>query len=343
MVFKSNAQLKVLSTGRVDIYNQHVIKANINTDMLDIVNDKTNVSAGYDLIWANYSYTQPNFPGLLKLATSNVSKFVVRSNGYTGIGITNPGYTLHVVGDANICGTFFQSSDERLKDNIQTINNSVPNLFKLSGIKYNFKTTPEDLYFEGKSSLYEKDTILIRKNVYEDDFYTRIHFGFSAQNVKEYFPEMVSEDSLGLLSVDYIGFIPLIVEALKSQEQRITTYDSKIAELNTRIIQLEGILSGKKSAFVADDNRISSAVLYQNTPNPFNQRTTIRYYINEIKSNSILYVFNLQGTLMKSYKLNETGEGQIEIHSSELQPGMYLYTLIENGEEIDTKRMILTQ
>ena len=240
-----SAQLKVHSNGRVDIYNKHVITVDIDNDVLDVVNSKDTVGSEYDIISANYKNLQSNNPGLLKLATNNSSKFIVRSNGKVGIGVTYPSYTFDMVGDANICGTLFLSSDERLKDNIQTINNSVPNLLKLSGIKYNFKTTSEDLYFEEKDARYEKDTILIRKNIYEDDFYNRMRFGFSAQKVREYFPELVSEDSLGLLSVDYIGFIPMIVEALKSQEQRIMTCEVKIDELIAKITQLEGALSNK--------------------------------------------------------------------------------------------------
>lgn len=45
--------------------------------------------------------------------------------------------------------------------------------------------------------------------------------GFIAQEVKELFPEMVNEDKNGILSVNYIKFIPLIVEIIKKQNQEI--------------------------------------------------------------------------------------------------------------------------
>lgn len=45
--------------------------------------------------------------------------------------------------------------------------------------------------------------------------------GFIAQDVQELFPEMVNEDKNGILSVNYIKFVPLIVEVIKKQNQEI--------------------------------------------------------------------------------------------------------------------------
>ena len=42
----------------------------------------------------------------------------------------------------------------------------------------------------------------------------RLRYGFIAQEVMETFPELVSENSYGYLSVDYIGFIPMLVSAV---------------------------------------------------------------------------------------------------------------------------------
>ena len=50
----------------------------------------------------------------------------------------------------------------------------------------------------------------------------------------------------------------------------------------------------------------------------------------------------MQGTLLKSYKLNNKGNSFLEISGSELKPGMYMYTLVSDGKEIDTRKMILT-
>lgn len=45
---------------------------------------------------------------------------------------------------------------------------------------------------------------------------------------------------------------------------------------------------------------------------------------------------------LKSIELHQRGEGSITINGGEFNAGMYLYTLITEGQVLDTKRMILT-
>ena len=54
------------------------------------------------------------------------------------------------------------------------------------------------------------------------------------------------------------------------------------------------------------------------------------------------YIFNMQGVLVKQLPIN-ANQSSITINGSELSAGMYLYSLIVNGKEVDTKRMILTK
>jgi len=51
----------------------------------------------------------------------------------------------------------------------------------------------------------------------------------------------------------------------------------------------------------------------------------------------------MQGVQINSYAINERGYSSIKIQGNELKPGMYLYTLIVDGKEVGTKRMILTE
>ncbi|GAB4452719.1 MAG: hypothetical protein Fur0028_08220 [Bacteroidales bacterium] len=81
----------------------------------------------------------------------------------------------------------------------------------------------------------------------------------------------------------------------------------------------------------------------QNVPNPFSTKTTIRYYIPETSNTAKLMIFDMQGKLIKTYPVSNKKEGSTEINGGEMQPGMYMYSLIIDGKELDTKRMILTE
>ncbi len=56
-----------------------------------------------------------------------------------------------------------------------------------------------------------------------------------------------------------------------------------------------------------------------------------------------LYIYNMQGTQLKKIVISDRNNVTITIQGAELTAGMYMYTLIIDGKEIDTKKMILTE
>jgi hypothetical protein len=50
----------------------------------------------------------------------------------------------------------------------------------------------------------------------------------------------------------------------------------------------------------------------------------------------------MNGVEIKSYNITQKGKGSLTIDGYSLATGMYLYTLICDGREIATKKMILT-
>ncbi|MDR0682001.1 MAG: T9SS type A sorting domain-containing protein [Dysgonamonadaceae bacterium] len=87
----------------------------------------------------------------------------------------------------------------------------------------------------------------------------------------------------------------------------------------------------------------SGASLQQNTPNPFNQSTQIKYYLPATVKTAYLCIYDLQGAQLKQTAIQERGESVHILYGSELKAGIYLYSLIADGQEVDTKRMILTK
>ena len=66
-------------------------------------------------------------------------------------------------------------------------------------------------------------------------FSNRNQMGFIAQEVEEIFPELVKEDHEGYKAIDYGKFTPIIVEAMKEQQQEIEDLQQEIIELNDKL------------------------------------------------------------------------------------------------------------
>src|SRR5574344_1494185 len=133
---------------------------------------------------------------------------------------------------------------------------------------------------------------------------------------------VLSIKEMGLLSED------ITTMSESSTDSNFTT-KSSTSDTNTTTDTINSILA--------------NAFLYQNTPNPFNTTTEIKYLLPEGSTNAYIYVFNLQGNLLLTYNLSDNGFGSVIINGSSLNAGMYIYSLVVNGQEAETKRMILTK
>lgn len=166
--------------------------------------------------------------------------------------------------------------------------------------------------------------------------------GFLAQDVQEIIPEAVVYDNENdKYYLEYNTFIPVIVEAIKEQQMQIE-------ELKIIIKNNKDKSASTQSANVtnnANEEQIinETATLNQNIPNPFNKKTKIGMYIPLNIYKAILYIYNMQGNQIASYIVTERQNTSIIIEGNKLDAGMYLYTLIADGQEVDTKKMILTR
>jgi trimeric autotransporter adhesin len=111
-------------------------------------------------------------------------------------------------------------------------------------------------------------------------------------------------------------------------------------ELMAEVDQLKEQLKEYKES-VAPEKGITGASLKQNNPNPFSSDTEIRMEIPEGSRQADIIVYNLEGKQLKTIPVSERGDTAVKIAGNELSAGMYLYTLIIDGEIIDTKRLLL--
>jgi hypothetical protein len=59
--------------------------------------------------------------------------------------------------------------------------------------------------------------------------------GVLAQDIREVFPELVSEDDNKMLAVNYQGLVPVLINALKEQQTEIDTYRDEVSELKEMV------------------------------------------------------------------------------------------------------------
>lgn len=258
-----------------------------------------------------YDYTSSN---KLIIANKSTTPLVYGDFDTRGIAIgtkTLGGYTLYVNGDAFATGIWV-SSDKRFKRNKKAIGNALTTVTQLSGVSYEYKRPT-------------KNKATTRQ------FANGTQLGFIAQDLQKVLPEAVREDGEGYLAVNYQAVIPVLVEAIKELSLEVNELQS---QLNKDLEVAASVGSAVKT--------ISSGSLGQNWPNPFNQSTTISYYLPEGSQNSSIFIFDLQGREIASYD-NLQDNGELLIPSSTLPAGLYNYSLIVDGKVIDTKKMILSK
>ncbi|MDC8003280.1 tail fiber domain-containing protein [Aureisphaera galaxeae] len=181
--------------------------------------------------------------GLIVSTTSSGFSTTGETSSLTGIGVygysptsfsSGSGFAVLSDGDLGYTDGVYNLSDRRSKRNIQDITSALDKIKSIEGVTYQY----DDAKFNSKRSA--------------DD---RTHYGFLADNIKEVMPEAVTEKKIyyrdpevGLRSsreeigtevmldaVNYQAVIPVLVEAMKEQQQLIEEQNSKIQTLKNTI------------------------------------------------------------------------------------------------------------
>lgn len=240
-----------------------------------------------------------------------------RSTSYIGIckGPYDPSYVLDVGGTMRVVSTLYYS-DENIKKDIKDVpEERISDLYNLKAKVFKYDYDKLNAYSKEKDKIKNKD-----------------HFGLLAQDLENIYPELVYEDSLGILSVDYIGLIPILIESVKSLYNEVESLKKE-----------KSAATEEKSLLLEETANNTESYLAKNKPNPFNEETIIEYYLPATTNKANLYVYDLQGKQLKSIAVNQYENGQVHIYGSELQPGMYYYSLVADGKLIGTEQLILTK
>ena len=133
-------------------------------------------------------------------------------------------------------------------------------------------------------------------------------------------------------SIRYAEFVVPLVKAVQELSAIVEDQQKQIDLLTKMLSTTE----------FKDEEQASGLELHQNQPNPFQRDTKITMLIPEEVQVATLYVYDLQGKKVEKVEVNERGSASVVIEGGRLSSGIYLYTLIGDGQPTEVKRMILT-
>lgn len=300
------SQIKVLSNGNVGLGVGNATPENA-VDILGFTVIRPSTSDAY-----------------LKIGSGSHGFNMYPSSAHNGdIGYYYSFYSANV--DYVFSNGYLLTSDLKFKSNVKTLDEAMPLIKK-------FRPVTFDYNFD--YSKVENETL--RTKLQNED---KNRLGFIAQEVQIILPQAVKvRESDSTLCIRMDDFIPLLVKGMQEQTARIDSLKSVIEAMKAS-------QNGLKSATItgSENSLNSTASLYQNIPNPFSKETQIGCFIPDGSNSATLYIYNMNGNQLQQYSINGKGKQSVTINGNSFEPGMYLYALVIDGKEVDTKRMILTK
>ena len=191
----------------------HIVENKQGLTYLDIQNINTNSAAGAIMRFITSQGSNPAVTSFDIVGYNNGFWNFGNNHSSGSIGFTIQGtQRLHIANDGLVTGDFSSLSDLRLKQNIQTLENSLAKISQLRGVSFNWQDPAKD---------------------------PDPQIGVIAQEVEQVLPELVSTDEAGYKSVAYGKFVSVLLEAVKELQKE---KDAEIQALTERLAALEAKL-----------------------------------------------------------------------------------------------------
>lgn len=165
----------------------------------------------------------------------------------------------------------------------------------------------------------------------EDPIYSKVHHGLDAEQLEKLYPELVEKDKNGNYWINYIELIPILVKG-------INELSSELAELKGASPKMARDMSTSIEEATTD---VDVVRMDQNSPNPFSESTMIKLNIPQSTTTANILIYDLNGKQIEKVSVDERGETNVTVYASNLESGMYIYSLILDGKVISTRKMIV--
>jgi hypothetical protein len=274
----------------------------------------------------------------------NVTFDLTNSGGKVGIGLSSPTFQLQLSTNSAAkptSSTWTVSSDARLKKDVSDFNDGLDIVKKIHPVWFNYN---------GKAGMPTDERGV----------------GTIAQETQKIAPYMIKEwtyegkdgQKEKYLGVDYGAMDFILVNAIKEQQEEIDSKNEMLVQQQKDIEDFKAKFSAMENAMISccasyepssnnkilkEINNSEPAKLEQNAPNPFSEKTIIKFYIPQSTVKALIKIYALDGSELKAITIAEKGFGQTEISGKTLSAGTYTYMLIADGKVVDTKQMILSK
>lgn len=366
LCFTSNAQLRLLQNGRVQVGTLKLENEDVkNVTTMQIFGPYGDMRAGSKLTFGDFGQYIANGWNVFLGEYGSDDTDQLWLHGKKGIYLTTGGQASTVVAtyDPSVNTNFVFNtnlrvngvniiSDARLKENVESLQNSLGIIDQLNGVSYNYKLSEINKYREPDASKFSESLNLsnninsdlsanvpLTEKETQDKLYqseierkeaeeaARKRIGFLAQDVEKVLPELVLTDEKGVKSIDYTGFIPLIVESLKEMQQTIQEQQNEIENLRNLLPnETESML---RSTSTSETSVVEGAKLYNRAG------ATVFYTLPSTFTNANIQIFDVSGRMLKKITLTANND-MLEMNPSEIGYGTFVYVLYVDGQKADT-------
>lgn len=260
-------------------------------------------------------------------------------------------------------GNWSQISDRRLKTNIRKLDEVLNKLLKINPANYEMKNKlgVTEYGFIAQNLAEQFPELVSREFGEEEDRYLVNYTGMIPILTKAIQEQTIDlkkkEEEIATLKrqakelsekLNKVEHLDKIFAKAKALEEKLTM----VTEIEERLYQIENNLQSccMKAGTRKIDTDLSInketleiPILEQNTPNPFNVETTIQYFLPSITKNASIVLSDITGRIIKEYKLEDNGFGNVLIGANELKAGKFIYSLLIDGKVIQSKKMLITQ
>ena len=261
--------------------------------------------------------TQNAAPIEFKTNNSSLARMTIQSTGQ-----------IDIRGNATVMGGTNVTSDSRLKKNVNQFDLGLETVLEMNPVSYDYTGAHGSVTNRAFVGLIAQELQKIAPDfVSNNTFVERDEDG-----------NVVSEDVFLQIHDSELKYI--LVNAIKDQQSLIDAQTNRIEVLE------ELITSGTGSNSINSNVTLTSydlAELGQNTPNPFNGQTYIKYIVPTDAQNSSINIFGSNGQLLREVSIDHVGEGELAVDAQDLNSGTYSYQLVVDGRALETKKMVLSK